>query len=294
MVQLKYVLQNGDRVEIITKPEHKPNRDWLKFVKSASAKSKIQAFIREEERSQAIEIGKERLQREARALGINVNAPELLPALEQQFEPFKLADWSALYAAVGYNRISVRRFLEPVLPEEFRKNKKELLAIDSPGVILVNNDLGILFNLAPCCKPIWGDDIVGYTTKERGISIHRASCPHINSNAMPMERRVAVAWGTQSKGVFDVEITVTTFDQPGMISSISTELQQAGISIQNFNAAITGYGGAIIKIAMRVRDRNHLVEVMGRIRRVKGVNAVERIRGSVFGHKRSRESVEVS
>jgi GTP pyrophosphokinase len=291
---LKYVLQNGDRVEIITKPERKPSRDWLKFVKSASAKSKIQAFIREEERSQAVEIGKEKLQKEARALGINVNQPEYLTLLERQLESYRLADWNALHAAIGYNRISVRRFLEPMLPEEIRRSKKELLAINSPDVILVDNDLGILFNLASCCKPIWGDDIVGYTTKERGISIHRATCPHMNSNAMPIERRVAVAWGTQNKGVFDVEITVTTFDQPGMISAISTELQLAGISIQNFNAAITGYGGAVIKIAMRVRDRNHLVEVMGRVRRVKGVNGVERIRGSVFGHKRSRESVEVT
>jgi len=103
---------------------------------------------------------------------------------------------------------------------------------------------------------------------------------------MPAERRISVTWGIQNRAVFDVEISVATFDQPGIIASISEVLQQAGISIQRFNAATTEEGSALINIAMRVKDRNHLVDIMGRIRHLKGVNGVQRVRGSVFGRHR--------
>ncbi|MCL1893518.1 MAG: bifunctional (p)ppGpp synthetase/guanosine-3',5'-bis(diphosphate) 3'-pyrophosphohydrolase [Holophagaceae bacterium] len=287
MVQLKHQLKNGDRVEILTRQDRKPSRDWLKIVKSASARSKIQSFIREEERHQAIDVGKERLQKDARTLGVSLDSPEHNNILTLRLEELNLADWDALYAAIGFNRISSRRFLEPLLPDEVRKSKKGVLALDMPDTILVDKAVGILFILAHCCKPIWGDDIVGYTTKERGISIHRTTCPHLNSNAMPAERRISVAWGVQSRAVFDVEVSVTTFDQPGIISSISEVLQQAGISIQRFNATTTEEGTASINIAMRVKDRNHLVELMGKIRHIKGVNTVQRVKGSVFSRQRS-------
>ncbi|MCL1908423.1 MAG: bifunctional (p)ppGpp synthetase/guanosine-3',5'-bis(diphosphate) 3'-pyrophosphohydrolase [Holophagaceae bacterium] len=286
IVQLRHQLKSGDRVEILTKADRKPSRDWLKFVKSASARSKIQSFIREEERHQAIDVGKERLQKDARAMGIAIDSPEHKSILKLRLEELNFADWDTLYAAIGFNRISSRRFLEPILPDDVRKNKKEAMALDMPDTILVDKAVGILFTLAHCCKPIWGDDIVGYTTKERGISIHRTTCPHLNSNAMPAERRISVTWGIQNRAVFDVEISVATFDQPGIIASISEVLQQAGISIQRFNAATTEEGSALINIAMRVKDRNHLVDIMGRIRHLKGVNGVQRVRGSVFGRHR--------
>jgi GTP pyrophosphokinase len=293
IVQLRHQLKNGDRVEIMTRAEHKPSRDWLKFVKSASAKSKIQSYIREEERNHAIEIGKERLSREARTLGVNIDQPENKGVLELRLEELKMADWNALYAAIGFNRFSVRRFLEPILPEDVPKNKKEAMATDAPDTILVDKAVGILFTLAHCCKPIWGDDIVGYTTKERGISIHRTTCPHLNSNAMPAERRISVTWGSQSKTVFDVEIAVTTVDQSGIITSIANTLQLAGISIQHFNAFTNNNGTATIYIALRVRDRNHLVDVMGKIRHIKGITSVQRVKGSVFGRNRSHGNVVV-
>jgi GTP pyrophosphokinase len=286
IVQLRHQLKNGDRVEILTKADHKPNRDWLKFVKSTSARSKIQSFIREEERSHAVDIGKERVQKEARSLGINIEQPESAAVLNQRLKELQMADWDTLYASIGFSRIAARRFLDPLIPDEKKTHKTGDMAADSPNTVLVDKAVGVLFTLAHCCKPIWGDDIVGYTTKDRGISIHRTNCPALNSNAMPTEKRINVEWGEQSRAVFDVEISVAIFDQPGIVATISNVIQQTGISIQHFNASTIDDGNGLINIAMRVRNRDHLVEVMGSIRHIKGINTVQRIKGSVFARAR--------
>jgi GTP pyrophosphokinase len=285
IVPLRHVLENGDRVEILTRADHKPSRDWLTIVKSASARSRIQAFIREEERNHAIAMGKERLEREARNHSIHLEDPQVHTAMEVRLKELKLSGWEAFYAAVGFNRITVHRLLEPLLPETQRKveDKAQVLGDDT---VLVDDNVGVLYILAQCCKPIWGDEIVGYTTRGRGISIHRAACPHLVSAALNPERRVSVAWGKQSKGLFDTEVVVTTEDRPGMVAAISDAIQHAGFSMQRFNASSTEGGAGLFHIALRVRDRTHIVELMAAIRKLKGVFTVERVRGSIFGSTR--------
>lgn len=287
MVPLRHTLQNGDRVEVFTRPDHKPSRDWLAIVKSAGARSRIQAFIREEERAHAVAMGRERLEREARTLGLRLDDPQLQDGLEARLKDLKLPTWEAAHAALGFNRITVRKLLEPLLPERERERPK---AGAAPGLehdtILVDDNVGVLYMLAQCCKPIWGDEIVGYTTRGRGISIHRANCPHLISSALNPERRVSVAWGKQGQGLFDTEVVVTSEDRPGMVAAISNAVQHAGFSMQRFTATTTESGTGVFHIALRVRDRNHIVEMMGVLRRLKGVFTVERVRGSVFGSTR--------
>ncbi|MDR0498949.1 MAG: bifunctional (p)ppGpp synthetase/guanosine-3',5'-bis(diphosphate) 3'-pyrophosphohydrolase [Holophagales bacterium] len=286
IVQLRHQLESGDRIEIMTRIDRKPTRDWLTFVKSASARSRIQSFIREEERRHAIEIGKDRLLRDSHAFDLSLDQPEYQGILELRLKELKMIDWDAFYAAVGFNRISTLRLLEPILQDETHKNEENGLVTNGSDTILVDENVGIVFSLARCCKPIWGDDIVGYTTRGRGISIHRAICPHLNSKAMPTERRISVAWGKQGRTVFETEIVVTSVDQSGLVAAISSVLQQVGISIQHFNASTTNDGVATIHIALHVKDRNHLVDIMGHIRHVKGINSVERVRGTFLSHHR--------
>ncbi len=281
MVPLRHVLQSGDRVDILTRTDHKPSRDWLAIVKSAHARSKIQAFIREEERNHAITMGKERLEREARAAGIHLETADVHALLESRLKELKISSWEAYFAAVGFGRITVHRLLEPLLPDtQGERTEKAYEATDD--TVLVDNNLGVLYVLAKCCKPIWGDEIVGYTTRGRGISIHRANCPHLISSALSPERRVSVAWSKQSKGTYDTEVVVTADDRQGMVAAVSNAIQHEGFSIQRFTCT-TGEGTALMHVALRVRDRVHIVELLGAIRKVKGVFTVERVRGSVFG-----------
>ncbi len=285
MVALRHLLENGDRVEILTRADHKPSRDWLTIVKSASARSRIQAFIREEERAHAIVMGKERLERDSRTHNIHIEDPLVHASLEARLKELRINSWEAFYAAVGFNRITVHRLLEPLLPETHRKNEDKAPTLGN-DTVLVDDNVGVLYVLAQCCKPILGDEIVGYTTRGRGISIHRSVCPHLLSAAMNPERCVSVAWGKQSKGVFDTEVVVTTEDRPGMVAAVSDAIQHAGFSMQRFNASTTEGGAGLFHIALRVKDRNHIVELMSAVRRLKGVFTVERVRGSIFGSTR--------
>ena len=109
--------------------------------------------------------------------------------------------------------------------------------------VLVDDNVGILYVLASCCKPIWGDEIVGYTTRGRGISIHRANCPHLSASAPNPERLVSVGWGKAGKTVFNAELVVNTEDRPGMVGAISTAVQHAGFSLQRFSGSTTDEGG---------------------------------------------------
>jgi len=287
MVPLRHTLQNGDRVEIITKTDHKPSRDWLGVVKSAHAKAKIQAFIREEERKHAIAAGRDRLEREFKAAGIHPDSSEIHPVLENRLRELNYPNWDAFYAAVGFNRTTVQRLMEPLLPETLRHREDKGLPT-SMDTIMVDNSIGVLYHLAHCCKPIWGDEIVGYTTRGRGITIHRANCPHIMSAALSPERRVNVGWSKQSKGLYDTEIIITSNDRSGMVAIISDTIQRAGFAMQRFTATTTEEGAALFYAALRVKDRNHLVELLAAVRKVKGIYTVERVRGSVFGSIKTR------
>lgn len=281
MVPLRQALSSGDRVEILTRPDHKPSRDWLGFVKSASAKAKIQSFIREEERARAIQMGRERLEREAKAAGIRLDDAEVHAKLTERLKPLHHANWDSYLAAVGFGRVSPQRLLEPFLPEPAkRKASPGRIAMDD--AVVVDDTSGILYSLAYCCKPIRGDEITGYITRNRGVAIHRAGCPQLASTTLHTERRVAVTWG-KGAGVFDTEISLTTEDRAGMVAAISEAVQKSGINMQRFQAAASEQGTGLFHIALRVRDRSHLIDLMNGLRKVRGVFTVERVKGSIFG-----------
>ncbi|HJU84181.1 MAG TPA: bifunctional (p)ppGpp synthetase/guanosine-3',5'-bis(diphosphate) 3'-pyrophosphohydrolase [Holophagaceae bacterium] len=280
MVPLKQSLQNGDRVEVLTRADHKPSRDWLAIVKSAGAKSKIQAFIREEERSHAIQMGRERFERDARAGSVDLEDPKVQHTLAERLKELKQSGWDSYYAAVGFGRLTTHRLLEPLLPEPAKvRPRTEKTGVDA---IVVDDNVGILYSLAYCCKPIRGDEVVGYISRNRGVVIHRADCPQLASSTLHPERRVPVAWGQGKTGLFDTELLLTTEDRPGMVAAVSEAIQRFGINIQRFTAASEG-GAGTFTMALRVRDRVHLIELMGHLRKLKGVYTVERIKGSVFG-----------
>ena len=282
IVPLKHTLNNGDRVEILTRPNHKPSRDWLTFVKSAGAKARIQAFIREEKRAHAITLGRERLEREARAMGVRLDDAESQAKLNARLAELKLASWDAAHAALGFGRMTVHKLIEPLVPEPERNKPKASQSAMADSVV-VGDTVGILYTLAACCKPIWGDEVVGYITRTRGTAIHRADCPQLNTSTLQPERRVSVSWGKHGTEHYDTEITLTTEDRPGMVASISEGIQRAGINVQRFHGSATEEGAGLFHIALRVRDRAHLVELMSGLRRLRGVFTVERVKGSVFG-----------
>ena len=283
MVPLRHVLQSGDRVEIFTSAERKPGRDWLSFVASARARTKIQMFIRDRKRASAISSGKERFEREAKFFEIKLHSAELCMAMMERLKELKFPNWDAFYASIGFNRVSPRLLLDPFIPKNKRTREEEVLVVGLSTTLVADN-VGVLYTLANCCKPIWGDKIVGYTTAmDKGILIHRDNCPHLGRFPLNEECKVSVGWGEAGNVLFDTELIVNADDRHGMVAAISTAVQNAGFSLQRFSGGSTDRSGGVFYMALRVRNRDHLVELIGIIRRLKGVVTVERVRGSYFG-----------
>lgn len=215
-------------------------------------------------------------------MGVRLDEPEAQAKLEVRIAELKLANWDAVYAALGFGRITVHKLIEPLVPEPERAKPKENTSnlMDS---VVVGDTTGILYTLAACCKPIWGDEVVGYITRSRGTAIHKADCAQLNTGTLHPERRVNVAWGKHGTELYDTEITLTTEDRPGMVAAISEGIQRMGINVQRFHGSATEEGAGLFHIALRVRDRSHLVELMSGLRRIRGVYTVDRVKGSVFG-----------
>ena len=287
MVSLRHEILSGDVVEILTQKGHKPSRDWLSFVKSSHARSKIRHFINVQEREEATEMGRRLLEKEARQFGRSakkISEADLLKAAAE-YGLSKLAD---LYAAVGYGKYSARQVLARVLgepekvadtrPEEkptLVKTVKRLLGFGEAPLIVKGHD-DLLVYRAKCCNPIPGDDIVGYITRGRGIAVHTRTCPNVQNLLYQTERRIAVEWGGAGAATFPVQLLIRAKDRPGLLAEITTVISGAGSNIRNLESRPDRLD-ARIEANLEIVDRRQLENIVANIRKVSGVFGVERV-----------------
>lgn len=282
MVPLDYQLHNGDRVEILTtKTAHGPSRDWLNFVASAGARTKIRAWFKHQNRDENIARGRElfehELQRlEQRTLG---SIPtEQLGAVAAALE-FKTPD--DLFAAIGYGalgpqqvvgRMKLRDEAPPAL--EFPTEAPQT-ATTTDGQVRVMGVGDLLTRLAPCCHPAPGDEIIGYITRNRGVTVHRVSCPRVLSE-QETERLVQVDWGPAvHQSSYPVAIIITAADREGLLRDVSAAVTEERVNITAASTLTTDHT-ATIRITLRVTDTEQLSRVFSRIERVRGVLEVAR------------------
>src|SRR5580698_3552495 len=229
MVALRHEIVSGDVVEIMTQKGHKPSRDWLSFVKSSHAKSKIRHFINTQEREEATEMGKRLLENESRNFprGLKKISNEDLQKLSSEYGLSRVED---LFAAVGFGKYSARQVLsryfgettrEPDKPAEdakptLVKTVKRMLGMGEAPLIVKGHDDLLVFR-AKCCNPIPGDDIIGYVTRGRGVAVHTRTCPNVQNLLYQTERRISVAWGGESSATFPVELLVRAKDRAGLL-----------------------------------------------------------------------------
>lgn len=279
LVPLRTILKNGDIVEIHTSPQQVPRREWLEFVVTSRARSKIRAFINKlnrEERERAKPLGRKLLEREAKRLGLLGKAG---------FEGFNLKDLAKqhgyaqeedLLAAVGMGRLSAREVLAPLVrPPQGEKSPEKSrppAALGEGVVVEVSGDRGLLTYRANCCKPLPGDPIVGYITRGRGVAIHRRGCPNLRRLLLLPDREVEVRWvGTAS--VYPMPVTVLFEDQPGMLAAISQAVTNAGSNIRRCHL-FTEERLGVVTLEVDVSGRDHLEKVLTSIRRLTGVTQV--------------------
>lgn len=297
IVPLDYTLQNGDIVDIITSKTGRPSLDWLNIVGSSESKSKIRNWFKRENKAENIEKGLEALEKEAKRL--NYNWKELITdnRLQQVTKQLKACTEEEMFAACGYGGIPVSTVLLRLI-ELYKKSKEaeeskrsteqiiEKLKVQGPKAtkngtgVLVKGEAGVMVRMAKCCNPVPGDDIIGYITRGRGVSIHRSDCTSLGHTPEDLERMIEVSWDGSSGESFHVGIDIQAYDRNGLLMEVMAVLSELKITITNINAKVQEDTKTVsINVVVDIRDISQLDFVMTKLRRIREVYTVQRSKG---------------
>jgi len=284
MVPLRHALANGDVVEVITQKGHTPSRDWLSFVRTSRARSKIRQWINLHEREEATDVGRRLLEKEARQAGINLKriSQEDWQRATSAYGASRIDD---LYAGLGYGKWSARQVLgkvsgQPLAPpleeQQPKPSIKRMLGIDEATILVKGHD-DLMVYRSKCCNPIPGDDIIGYVTRGRGIAVHSKNCPNVENLLYEADRRIVVEWAGSTQAQFPVRLRIFTEDRPGMLAAITNIISDTGANIRTFESGGEDNTRARIDAALDVRDRKQLEHIVAGIKRIPGVFDIERV-----------------
>jgi GTP diphosphokinase / guanosine-3',5'-bis(diphosphate) 3'-diphosphatase len=288
LVPLKHELKNGDIVEIITSPHHTPSKDWLKIVKSSRARNRIRTWIRTEERKRSIVLGREICEKDFRKYSVSLQKIQKSGDFKRIAGEFGFAGEDDLLAVVGYGKITPNQIVGKLLPEEKlheRAERKEsrlgaainkLRGKTSFEAVEINGVDDVLVRFGKCCNPVPGDDIVGFITRGKGVTVHTADCRFALEN--DPERRIDVAWNKVKTSGLPVKIRVHCHDVKGILANISLAITncEANIVSALIQSTVDKRGDNIFEV--NVVDLAHLQRVMNAVMRVKGVITVERMK----------------
>ncbi len=287
LVPLSYTLNNGDIVTIITSSSvHGPSRDWLKIVKTGSARSKINQWFKKEGREENIILGKDMLDHEIKKTGYSSAQLFTPKAIEQILRKHNFQNMDDLYCAVGFGGITAAKIVTKLREEYIRATKQETTpgtkqqASSKPGAssgIVVEGLEGCLVRLSKCCRPIPGDTIVGYITRGRGVSVHRADCINVTKNIEDAARMVKVSWENTLPGErFSTSLLVISSDRNGLLADIVNTLATLKITTTNLNARVGKQGEAVISIGIEVAASSQIDLVISKLSAIKDVSSVTR------------------
>ena len=290
LVPLSYTLNNGDIVSIITSSSvHGPSKDWLKIVKTSTARSKINQWFKKEGREENIVLGREMLDHEIKKTGYTVAQLMIPDALEHILRKNSFQNMDDLYCAIGFGGIAASKVVVK-LREEYKRrtkksedtasgaqiNEKSKSKSGSNGVVVQGID-GCLVRLSKCCRPIPGDDIVGYITRGRGVSVHRKDCINVVNNIEDKERVVNVSWeGVDATEKYGADLLIIADNRNGLLADIVNNLATMKIPTTNLNARVGKNGEAIINVGVEVNAASQIDALINKISNVSGVVKITR------------------
>lgn len=297
IVPLDYKLKTGEIVEITTSQSAKgPNMDWLNIAKSNQAKSKIKSWLKKAKKDENINKGKELLEKELRKQGVVLSEITKGDSYERLAKRYNLHNSDDIYAAVGVGSISASAFVSRLKEEnlvdkvkqsdeEIAKNIEEHIAKSDRGNknessygITVKGESNLMIRFARCCNPVPGDEIQGYITKGRGVSVHRTDCSNLKSLiAYDPNKVVDVSWGMSKGASYVAEVRVKSDDRMGVLSDIMKVITDSGLHLNALNANSAKGNEALINIKVKIDSVEQLRELMKKIRRLKGVTDVFRV-----------------
>lgn len=290
MVPLSQTLRNGDHVEIISKKGQNPNPDWLKFVKTSRARTRIRAFVRKEQRDRNAVIGRELLEKELRKYGMALSRFTKKSVFEDAIKALnkRVSTLEDLFVLIGYGKIRPDQVVEVAIPPEERNLRTEEVAkpevktteLSKPSSgksgVRVDGLDDIMVRYARCCNPVPGDNVTGFVTRGRGVTVHTKDCPAILDE--DPDRLIDVYWDVQSVRGHAISVRVVCSDGIGLLSSMSYAITTAGANIIQANCKTTVDQRAVNLFQVEVRNLEHLQQVIRALEHVKGVVSVERVR----------------
>jgi GTP pyrophosphokinase len=283
IVPLKHVLHNGDKIEVITQTGHTPSRDWLKFVKTSKARTRIKAWLKTEERRRSILLGKELLEKDLRKHELSPSKVFKSDELLKVARDMSHNTLDDLLAAIGYGKVSAHMVANKIAPdkphiEPIPKKPPHKHAKPSGSAMKISGMDNMLIHLSKCCNPVPGDKVVGFITRGRGVSIHTVDCTNVGELTFDKERLVDVSWGDFQPGAHAVKISVRTQDKPGLLASVSSSISAAEANITHAEAIIGEDKQATLNFTIDIKDVEHLNRIIKNIESINGVMGVKRVK----------------
>ncbi len=289
IVPLRYSLKNGEVVEILTSKESGPSRDWLSFVKTSRARNRIKNWINQKERVDAAELGRKLMEKQARRFGVSWKKVLGHEGLDAALTELGLKKIEELYPAVGFGKISPRQMLAALYPEReadgVAEEKKSFSGIAQAvkkvlgrgeAKITVKGQGGLLVYRAGCCNPIKGDDIVGYITRGKGVSVHTSTCPNM-LNLLGSDRVTEVEWVSAAQDeVYCVDLSLIVEDRQGMLADIASSISDLKANIRESRSLVLSDGRAGVDLTLEVENKTHLQKIMQALKSIKGIDEVNR------------------
>lgn len=282
---LKTELKNGDVVEIITSPSQTPHRGWLGLVRTGRAKTRIRQWLNQEERERSLAVGREICERELRKQGLSLKKFIKTGHLKEVLKALSCNSLEELLRKVGSGQITMPTIVRQLQPEELRQEETAEAVLEQlpkrgkgrsgkEDVILVEGADGVLTKVSHCCMPLPGDEIGGFITAGRGISVHKANCP--NLLASDPERRIAVSWASTVQSAHRAPIQVIAQDQRGLLASLSNVIGGDDADIVNLEATTTQGGLARVNVILEVKGVEHLGRILQHIQQLEGIIEAKR------------------
>ncbi len=282
LVPLRTQLQSGDAVEVLTSPTHKPSKDWLKFVVTSKAKTKIRQWIKEEQRGRSIELGRALIDKELAKHGLSFSKMLKSGELLDLAKEFSFETTDDLFAGVGYGLYTALQVLGKVTPEPEKVSKiSKIISSIKKGrddAVKIKGIDGLVVRFAKCCNPIPGDDILGFISRGKGLTVHLADCPNVH--AYDDQRKIEVSWQDDKSYAYPVKLRVQGGDKKGLLSEVTNIISAGKANILNAQVMTYPDRTATSIFEIEIANASQLQKIVKSIQKIKEVRSVERMRSS--------------
>jgi len=288
IVPLSYRLHSGDTIEILTRKDTRPNRDWLQFVKTSKAKAKVRQYLKQEEHTQSRQVGRELLEKACHRYGLSISKFLKEKAIRKYAKESHARDTDGLLSAIGYGKVLPIELIRLVVSKEELEEKKipakestlskfvRKITRRSTGQVKVRGVSDVLISFGGCCSPVPGDPITGYVTRGKGVSVHVSDCSKLLST--DTDRRISVEWDKEVPIARIAKLRVVCVDRPGMLQAMTEAITSQGVNIAQATARATDDQRAINTFDVEITGIEQLRHIIKSLERVKGIVSVERVR----------------